>query len=69
MEAVVEAIYESGHLRLLTPLQLPEHARVTVRIASDDTPERAAWLAQGERRLRSVWDNEADEVFNDLLTQ
>ena len=29
----------------------------------------SAWLAQSERRLREVWDNDADDVFNELLTR
>ncbi len=31
--------------------------------------ERAAWLTQSERRLREVWDNDADDVYNELLTR
>ena len=29
--------------------------------------ERAEWLAQSKRRLLEVWDNEADDVYNELL--
>ena len=70
MTTAVEAIYEGGLLRLLQPLSLPEHThvRLSVEILPDD-PERAAWLAQSERRLREVWDNDADDVFNELLTR
>ncbi len=35
--------------------------------AAEHGPERAVWLAQSERRLREVWDNEADDVYNELL--
>jgi predicted DNA-binding antitoxin AbrB/MazE fold protein len=64
----MEAIYENGVLRPLSPLTLPEHARV--RLAVDDLrdDERSEWHAQSERRLKAVWDNSADDVFNDLLT-
>jgi len=45
MSTEVNAIYESGTLRLLTPVSLPEHARVRVRILdqeqADDELERA----------------------------
>ena len=29
--------------------------------------EREAWLKLSEESLRKVWDNDADDVFNDLL--
>ena len=70
MTTAVEAIYEDGMLRLLQPLALPEHTHVRLSVETlPDDPERAAWLAQSERRLREVWDNEADDVFNELLTR
>lgn len=69
-QTVVDAIYERGHLRLLQPLPLPENARVriTVELPAGDL-ERGAWLEQSERRLRAVWDNPADDVYNELLTR
>jgi len=68
MIAAVEAIYEDGLLRPLQPLALPEHAHVRISIkAMEADPERAAWLAESERRLRETWENEADDVFNALL--
>ena len=70
MTATVEAIYESGCLRLLHAVELPEHARV--RVVIDTLPadeERREWLEQGERSLRKVWDNDADDIYNALLTQ
>jgi hypothetical protein len=41
---------------------------VSVETLNHDT-ERAAWLAQSERRLREVWDNDDDDVFNELLAR
>ena len=70
MITAIEAIYEGGLLRLLQPLALPEHTHVRLSVETlPDDPERAAWLAQSERRLREVWDNDADDVFNELLTR
>jgi predicted DNA-binding antitoxin AbrB/MazE fold protein len=70
MPAAVEAIYEGGLLRLLQPLALPEHTRVRLSVETlPDDPERAAWLAQSEFRLREVWNNDGDDVFNELLTR
>jgi len=69
MTTAIEAIYEDGVLRPLQPLALPEHAHVRVSVETlPADAERAAWLAQSERRLRQVWDNDADDVFNELLT-
>ena len=67
MTQVVEAIYENGVLRPLAPLQLAENTPVRVAVDSSDD-ERAEWLAQSQRTLTTVWDNSADDVFNDLLT-
>lgn len=70
MTTAIEAIYEDGVLRPLQPLALPEHAHVRVSVETlPDDAQRAAWLAQSERRLRQVWDNEADDVFNELLAR
>ena len=70
MTTVVEAIYEDGFLRPLQPLHLPEHTRVMVSVETlENDAERAAWLAQSERRLAAVWDNDAADVFNELLAR
>ncbi len=73
MALLVDAIYENGVLRPLSPLALPEHARVRLSVdgpagngpADDD---RALWLAQSEQAMMKVWNDPADDVFNDLLT-
>ena len=65
MITTVDAIYEDGKLVLQQPLPLPEHARVRVTIDSD--LEREAWLKLSEESLEKVWDNSADDIFNDLL--
>ena len=68
MSTAIEAIYENGMLRPLQPLALAEHTRVRVSVETLDSDiDRAAWLAQSERRLREVWENDADDVFNELL--
>ena len=70
MTTAVEAIYEDGMLRPLQPLSLPEHTHVRLSVETlPDDPERAGWLAQSERRLRELWENDADDVFNELLTR
>jgi len=68
MTVLVDAIYENGVLRPLSPLALPEHARVRLSVDSPADEERAEWLAQSERALMKVWDHAGDDVFNELLT-
>lgn len=64
----LEAIYEAGQLRLLQHLALPQHTRVRVRVeTAGDDEERGEWLAVGEQSLLKVWDNDADDVYNELL--
>jgi hypothetical protein len=65
MITTVDAVYEDGRLVLQQPLPLPEHTHVRVTIDSDS--ERAAWLNLSEASLNKVWDNDPDDVFNDLL--
>lgn len=70
MITAVEAIYEGGLLRPLVPLALPEHTHVRLAFeALSGDPERAAWLTQSARRLLEVWDNDADDILNELLTR
>jgi predicted DNA-binding antitoxin AbrB/MazE fold protein len=65
MTTTVDAIYEHGKLVLPQPLSLPERAHVRVTIETD--PEREAWLKHSEDSLTKVWNNDADDVFNELL--
>lgn len=70
MSIPIRAIYEKGKFRLLDPLDLEEHAvvRISVEPAGDEA-ERREWLEQGRRSLMQTWDNEADDVYNALLSQ
>lgn len=68
MSTTLEAVYEGGLLRLTRPLPLPEHSRVTVTVQTpEDDAERLLWLQASEESLRKTWDNQADDVFNELL--
>jgi predicted DNA-binding antitoxin AbrB/MazE fold protein len=68
MTTTVDAVYENGKLILPKPLSLPEKTHVRVTIESTDT-EREAWLKLSEESLKKVWDNDADDVFNELLSK
>ncbi len=64
----LKAIYEGGKLLPLEPLDLADRTvvRISVELSCEDA-ERGEWLRQGQRRLMALWDNEADDVYNDLL--
>jgi predicted DNA-binding antitoxin AbrB/MazE fold protein len=66
MTTTVDAIYENGTLVLNRPLPLPEKSHVRVTVESPDV-EREAWLKLSEDSLAKVWNNDADDVFNELL--
>ena len=65
MTRTVEAIYEQGRLRLSQPLALPENTHVRVTIECDT--EHEAWMKLSETSLLKTWDNDADDVYNELL--
>lgn len=65
MTTTVEAIYEQGKLRLSKPLALPERTHVRVTIECDT--EHEAWMKISEASLLKTWDNDADDIYNDLL--
>ena len=65
MTTTVDAIYEHGKLVLRRPLSLPEKSHVRVTIETDS--EREAWMKASEESLKRVWDNDADDVYNELL--
>lgn len=70
MNLAIKAIYEGGKLRPLEPLMLAEHTVVQISLETGtDDSERREWLAQGGRTLMNIWDNQADDVYNALLTQ
>jgi predicted DNA-binding antitoxin AbrB/MazE fold protein len=68
MTQLIDAIYENGVLRPLSPLALPEHARVRLSVDGPADDERTEWLGQSDRALMKVWNDPGDDVCNDLLT-
>jgi hypothetical protein len=51
-------------------LELAENSVVQISLETgQDDAERREWLDQGQRSLTGVWDNQADDVYNVLLTR
>ena len=72
MTTTVEAHYRDGKLNSAESLPIPENILVRLTIETvGDRPDavRTAWLKVSEEPLPSVWDNQGDDIFNDLLTQ
>ncbi len=71
MTTRVEARYQDGKLLLPKPLAIPNNTIVRLTIEADDNPDaaRSAWLRVSEETLLSVWDNSADDAFNELLAE
>lgn len=73
MNLIVEAIYEAGVLKLLTPLpNLKEHERVRLTLETITPTEDAAILIEQQRRHRIQIDPQSareigDSHENDLL--
>ncbi len=65
MTTTVDAIYEGGKIVLPKPLALPDQSHVRVTIECDT--ERAAWFKLSEASLLQTWDNDADDIYNELL--
>ena len=64
MMNTVKAIVREGKIELLEQVDIPEGTEVLVTILSDDAE---FWLRAGESSLASVWDNEEDDVYGQLL--
>lgn len=70
MSIAIRAIYEGGKLRPLEPLNLEEHAVVTIALETTvEETERREWLNQSSKTLMAIWNNEADDVYNVLLSK
>jgi hypothetical protein len=60
----VKAIVREGRIELLERVDIPEGTEVLVTILSD---EAEFCLRASESLLASVWDNEDDDVYEQLL--
>lgn len=60
----VKAIVKEGRIELLEQLDIPEGTEVLVTVLPD---EAEFWLRASEPSLTSVWDNEQDDIYEQLL--
>ena len=60
----VKAIVRKGKIELPEEANIPEGTEVLVTILSDDAE---FWLSASESSLASVWANQEDDVYEQLL--
>lgn len=64
MMNTVRAIVKEGRIELLEQADIPEGTEVLVTILPDDAE---FWLRASESSLASVWANQEDDVYEQLL--
>lgn len=64
MVDTVKAIVKEGRIELLAPTEIPEGTEGLVTIPSNDGQ---FWLSASEPSLASVWGNQEDDVYEQLL--
>lgn len=60
----IRAVVREGRIELLDEVELPEGTEVLVTLLDDDS---GFWLQAAESSLDSVWDNDEDDVYAELL--
>jgi hypothetical protein len=64
MMNTVKAIIKEGKIELLEQVDIPEGTEVLVTILSDDSE---FWMRASASSLATVWDNEEDDIYEQLL--
>ena len=59
------AVIREGKIVPLEKIEVPEGTRALVTLLPDE--ESGFWLAAGESSLSSIWENEEDDVYAELL--
>lgn len=62
----IKAVMKNGKVELLEPVEIPEGSAILVTVLADDME---FWLKASERSLESIWDNDADDTYGQLLDQ
>ncbi|MFH1050964.1 MAG: hypothetical protein V1779_08585 [bacterium] len=65
MYSVHQAIYENGKLVLSGNEQIPNGAKVFVAVVSE--PQQDYLLKASEEVLDKIWNNEEDNIYEELL--
>jgi hypothetical protein len=60
----VKAVVRKGKIELIEQINLPEGAEVLVTILSE---EEQFWTDASEPSLSKIWNNEEDDIYEQLL--
>ena len=60
----VKAVVRKGNIELIEQINLPEGAEVLVTILSE---EEQFWTDASEPSLSKIWNNEEDDIYEQLL--
>jgi predicted DNA-binding antitoxin AbrB/MazE fold protein len=66
MRNIVRAIVREGRIELLEKVELPEGAEALVTVLPED---QDFWAAAGEVAMKTVWGNDQDDVYAELLQE
>ncbi|NET10562.1 MAG: hypothetical protein F6K09_25450 [Merismopedia sp. SIO2A8] len=61
------ATVRDGKVELLDTTDLPEGSRLLVTLLPDADEEVEFWLQASQRSLDTIWDNDEDDVYAELL--
>ena len=64
MTQTIKAVVKEGKIELLEPVHITDGTPVWVTVLSDDSK---FWLEVSEPSLKKIWDNEEDNVYEQLL--
>jgi hypothetical protein len=65
MPKTVWATFSQGKVELSEPIAIPDGTRILVTILPDD--ESDFWLQASRTSLATVWDNDEDDIYAQLL--
>ena len=67
MSRTLRAVVREGRIELLEPVDLPEGAKVLVKLLGDE--DAKFWLSASQISLDTLWDNPEDDVYGELLKE
>ncbi|HEX8242908.1 MAG TPA: hypothetical protein VF541_05420 [Longimicrobium sp.] len=69
MPNVARAVFHDGKIELVDQIDAPEGARLLVTVVTEEDEEKAFWLAASLPAMRALWDNEEDDIYEQLLEE
>lgn len=64
MLSTIKAVIKDGKIELLEQIDIPEGTSILVTVLSD---ENEFWMGASQPSLASIWDNDADDTYEQLL--